>query len=79
MEPQPVTTAHGTYSVLIVPDGEGYSVFVPSLPGCFSQGATLEEARENAKEAIRVHIRGLQLDGEPVPQDRGVFVAAVAV
>ncbi|MPZ14119.1 MAG: hypothetical protein GEU73_06790 [Chloroflexi bacterium] len=34
------------------PEEDVYSVFVPALPGCFSQGRTFEEARENAKEAI---------------------------
>lgn len=33
----------------------GYSVAVPALPGCFSQGDTFEEARQNIEEAIRLY------------------------
>ena len=36
-------------------DGE-YSVWVPDLPGCASQGETLEEALENIKEAIELYL-----------------------
>ncbi|MDQ3701908.1 MAG: type II toxin-antitoxin system HicB family antitoxin [Chloroflexota bacterium] len=56
-----------TYTVLLIPDEGGYAVEVPALPGCFTQGATRAEALANAREAIRVHIRGLEKDGEPVP------------
>lgn len=35
---------------------EGYSVFVPRLPGCWSQGATEEEAPANIEDAIRDHL-----------------------
>lgn len=37
------------------PDG-GYVVFVPALPGCATQGRTLEEAMKNAKEAIEGYL-----------------------
>jgi len=49
------------YSVNIQKTDEGYSVRVPGLPGCWSQGATEEEALENVKEAIEdyIHVRGL--------------------
>ena len=42
-------------------------VSVPDLPGCFSAGATLDEALDEAIEAIECHLEGLLLDGEPVP------------
>ena len=59
-----------TYSIVLEPEqGGGYAVSVPALPGCFTQGATVEEAMERAAEAIGVHIAGLQLDGEPVPEE----------
>lgn len=35
---------------------KGYSVAVPALPGCFSQGDTFEEARQNIEEAIRLYL-----------------------
>ena len=40
---------------------------VPDLPGCFSGGDTLDDALENAREAIALHVEGLLSDGEPVP------------
>jgi predicted RNase H-like HicB family nuclease len=64
---QRVEAGKRTYTVLLVADAGGYAVEVPALPGCFTQGATREEALANAREAIRVHIRGLEKDGEPVP------------
>jgi predicted RNase H-like HicB family nuclease len=64
---QRVQAGRRTYTVLLVPDEGGYAVEVPALPGCFTQGATREEALANAREAIRVHLRGLEQDGEPVP------------
>ncbi|HEU5316382.1 MAG TPA: type II toxin-antitoxin system HicB family antitoxin [Chloroflexota bacterium] len=57
------------YTVVVFKDGEGYSVLVPALPGCFSQGATPEDALENAREAVQVHLAGLEADGEPVPDE----------
>jgi antitoxin HicB len=55
------------YTVLLVPDDGMYAVEVPALPGCFTQGRTRQEALDRAREAIRVHVRGLERDGEPVP------------
>ncbi len=57
--------------VILIPDedGNGYTVEVPSLPGCISEGDTLEEALVNIKEAINLYIESLQAHGEPVPED----------
>lgn len=41
------------YKVALQKSEEGYAVSVPGLPGCWSQGATEEEALENIKDAIR--------------------------
>ena len=61
-----------TYTIVVEPDeAGGYAVFVPALPGCFTRGDTLEECRENAAEAIAVHIAGLEADGEEVPEEHG--------
>jgi antitoxin HicB len=58
------------YTIVLEPeDGGGYAVTVPALPGCFTQGSTVEEAMERAAEAISVHIAGLEADGEPVPEE----------
>ncbi len=60
-----------TYSIVIErEEGGGYAVTVAALPGCFTQGHTVEEAMERAAEAISVHIAGLEADGEAVPEER---------
>lgn len=56
--------------VILTPDEDGgYTVEVPSLPGCVSEGDTLEEALANIKEAIEMYIEILEEDGRPVPED----------
>lgn len=44
-----------------------FGVIVPDLAGCFSAGDTLDEAIDNAKEAITLHIDGLLDDNETIP------------
>jgi len=58
------------YTILIHPvdpDEGGFWVEVPALPGCFTQGETVEDCVERAHEAIACYIEGLLKDGEPVP------------
>lgn len=60
------------YTIILHPDLEegGYTVTVPALPGCVTQGETLEEAIVMAKDAIRLYVETLVADGEPVPKER---------
>ena len=59
-----------TYRISITPEEKGgFSVVVPTLPGCFTQGETIEEAIEMAKEAISLYIESLEEDREVVPDD----------
>jgi predicted RNase H-like HicB family nuclease len=37
-------------------DDEGYFAYTPSLPGCFSNGRTIEETRQNIREALQEHV-----------------------
>jgi len=70
------------YTIILEPDedGNGYTVLVPALPGCITQGKTKDEAIERAKEAIGTYIESLQADGEPVPKEAlPVEVLKVAV
>ncbi|MDP2941390.1 MAG: type II toxin-antitoxin system HicB family antitoxin [Candidatus Omnitrophota bacterium] len=46
----------------------GYSVSVPALPGCATQGETLEECMANAKEAIELYLNSLKEDKLPAPE-----------
>ncbi len=56
------------YRIALHKSDEGFSVSVPGLPGCWSQGATEAEAIENIKEAIREYLTVIddQLRGEEV-------------
>jgi predicted RNase H-like HicB family nuclease len=44
------------YKIALRESEEGYSVSVPGLPGCWSQGETEEEAVENIRDAIREYL-----------------------
>jgi len=57
------------YSVLLQRDSEEpvYVVTVPALPGCFTQGATVEQALDRAREAIALHVEGIIELGDPIP------------
>ncbi len=59
-----------SYTVLLdrQPDG-GYHVFCPVLPGCHSEGDTVDEALKNVEEAIEVYIESLKAHGESVPEE----------
>ena len=62
--------------VLFEPSDEGgYTAFVPALPGCISEGDTLEEARQNIREAIHLYLEPVE---EPLPPAGG-FVEEIAV
>jgi len=45
-----------------------YGVSFPDFPGCITAGSTIEEAMDMAREALALHIEGLQEDGEPIPE-----------
>jgi predicted RNase H-like HicB family nuclease len=50
--------------------GSAYGVSFPDFPGCISAGDTLEEAIDNAVEALSGHVRWMEADGDPVPSPR---------
>ncbi len=59
-----------SFTVMFQPAPEGgYDVFVPLLPGCVTQGSTLEEARAMAKDAIAAYCLSLAKDGELIPEE----------
>lgn len=47
----------------------GYLVTCPALPGLITEGDTLDEAREMAKDAIKGYLESLAKDGEPPPEE----------
>ncbi|MFQ6089271.1 MAG: type II toxin-antitoxin system HicB family antitoxin [Candidatus Methanofastidiosia archaeon] len=60
------------------PEG-GYTVIVPSLPGCVTYGDTIEEAIEMAKEAIELYIESLKEHGEEIPTEEGTLEYTLTV
>ena len=59
---------------------DGYVVAsVPALPGCHSQGRTIEEARRNIREAMQGYLASLQFLGEPIPAEETVEQIEVSV
>lgn len=54
------------------PEG-GYTVVVPSLPGCITEGDTVEEAVNMGREAIELYIEVLKERGETIPNDKDVL------
>ena len=59
------------YTIILDPDPEegGYTVTVPALPDCITQGETIEQCIERAQEAIAGYIESLEAEGEPVPEE----------
>ena len=67
--------ARFTYTVILVPEGDRYVVHVPALPGCVTQGSSVEEALAMAEDAI-----GLWLHGDPPqPEANGVKALTATV
>ena len=69
-----------SFQVIVVPQPEGgFFVECPSLPGCYSEGGTVEEALDNIREAILLVLEDMQDVGEPVPQCSPALVTEVRV
>lgn len=68
------------FKVLLEPDEDGgYIVVCPSIPGCYSQGETIEEALANIREAIELCLEEMESRGEPVPDPSNVLIGSVLV
>lgn len=59
-----------SYRIILRPEPEGgYTVIVPTLPGCITYGKNLEEAKEMALDAITVYLESMKKHGEPIIDD----------
>ncbi len=68
------------FKVLLEPDESGgYVVSCPSLPGCYSQGDTVDEALANIREAIELCLEDLRAHGEAIPDPSGMLIGSVVV
>lgn len=63
-----LTDKQYTFRVIFESDEDGYHGYVPSLVGCHTWGKTLEEVKENIREAIRSHVLSLAKDGKKIPK-----------
>lgn len=68
------------YRILLRKEPEGgYTVIVPSLPGCVTFGDTIEEAIQMAKEAIELYLESLQARGEDIPSENDTLEYTMSV
>ncbi len=69
-----------SFSVIYEEASEGgYVAYVPALPGCHTQGESIEEAEKNIKEAISLYLESLEAHNEKVPQEPRIFQGKVEV
>jgi predicted RNase H-like HicB family nuclease len=58
----------------------GYTAYVPSLPGCISEGDTFEETKKNISEAILAYLESLAKDNEEIfNSSKNFFIGSVEV
>ena len=68
------------YKILLQPAKEGgYTVSVPALPGCITEGKTIDEAITMAREAIELYIQELRARGETVPDDSNTLEYSITL
>jgi len=66
-------------SVIVEKDADGYFAFCPELQGCYTQGESYEEAFENIKDAIRLHIEDRLESGEDIPIIESISLTSLEV
>lgn len=57
----------------------GFWAEVPALPGCFSQGETVDETLRNIKEAVQAHLMALREDKEEIPIEGNLVIGRISV
>ena len=69
------------YTAVFEPDEKvgGFTVTIPTLPGCISEGNSFEEALENIKEAATLYLETLRDEKRELPESRGTVIAPVHV
>ncbi len=68
------------YNLFLKPEPEGgFTVIVPSLPGCVTYGRDIPEAKSMARDAIVGYLESLKKHGESIPTDANAFMSTVDV
>jgi predicted RNase H-like HicB family nuclease len=60
------------FRIIIERANANYSAYSPDLPGCVATGSTVEEVEQNMYEAVKLHLRGLAEDNQPIPESRSI-------
>ena len=63
-----------TYTAVIEKSDNGYSAYVPDLPGCVAAGGTLAETADLISKGIVYHLEMLRDDGDPTPEPRAMSI-----
>jgi predicted RNase H-like HicB family nuclease len=56
------------YLIVLEKANGNYSAYSPDLPGCIATGKTIDETKQNMREAVSYHIQGLRSEGLPIPE-----------
>jgi predicted RNase H-like HicB family nuclease len=56
------------YAIVVEDAGRNLAAYVPDLPGCVATGRTKEEVEKLIREAIELHLAGMEVDGLPIPE-----------
>lgn len=67
------------FSVVVEKDPDGYFVSCPELQGCYTQGTSYEEALDNIRDAIRLHVEDRIEAGEEIHQAESVSLTSLEV
>jgi predicted RNase H-like HicB family nuclease len=69
-----------SYRIILRPEPEGgFTVIVPTLPGCVTYGETLEEAKEMAIDAIKAYLESLKKHNEPIIDDSDILESTLSI
>ena len=67
------------FSVVIEKDDEGFFAWCPELQGCYTQGATYEEAVEALRDIVRLHVEDRLANHESIPQVESISLSSLEV
>ena len=67
------------FAAVIEKDSDGYFAFCPELQGCYTQGETYEEAFENLREAVLLHVEDRLAEGESIQTMESINLTSLEV
>jgi len=67
------------FSVIIEEDKDGFFAYCPELQGCYTQGKNYEEAMENIKDAIQLHVKDRLTNSERFVRSKSISLSTVEV